>query len=66
MNGSWRKSTHSVSEQCIEVGKPERRLAVRDSKDPDGPQLAFDTSDWHCFMGRVKWGPVRVGDPDRA
>ncbi len=66
MNSSWRKSTYSTKDNCIEVGRPERRLAVRDSKDPDGPQLAFDTRGWHCFMDRVKWGRVRVGDPDRA
>ena len=54
MKSSWRKSTHSTSEQCVEVGKPERRLAVRDSKDPGGPQLALDAQAWHRFMSRVK------------
>jgi hypothetical protein len=54
MEGSWRKSTHSTSEQCVEVGEARRRLAVRDSKDPGGPQLALDAQAWHRFMSRVK------------
>jgi hypothetical protein len=54
VNACWRKSTHSTSEQCVEVGKPERRLAVRDSKDPGGPRLAIDAQTWHRFMTRVR------------
>jgi hypothetical protein len=54
MNNSWRKSTHSTSEQCVEVGRPECRLAVRDSKDPGGPLVAIDTQTWDRFMTRVK------------
>ncbi len=54
MNSAWRKSTHSVKDQCIEVGKPERQLAVRDSEDPDGPQLAFAVGNWGRFLSRVR------------
>ena len=54
MNNPWRKSTHSVTETCVEVAKPERGLAVRDSKNPDGPQLAFAPSDWDRFLNRVR------------
>ena len=54
MNSSWRKSTHSTKDQCVEVGETERCLAVRDSKDPGGPQLAIDAQTWHRFMNRVK------------
>jgi hypothetical protein len=54
VNSSWRKSTHSTKDQCVEVARPERRLAVRDSKDPGGPLVAIDTQTWHRFMTRVK------------
>lgn len=54
MNSAWRKSTHSTKDQCIEVGRPERRLAVRDSKDPSGPRLAFAASSWDRFLSRVR------------
>lgn len=54
MNNSWRKSTHSVTDTCVEVARPERRLAVRDSKNPGGPRLAIDAQTWHRFVSRVK------------
>ena len=54
MNSSWRKSTHSVKDQCVEVGRPERRLAVRDSTDPDGLWLTFTAENWDRFLARVQ------------
>lgn len=54
MNSSWRKSTHSTKDNCVEVGKPKHQLAVRDSKDPGGPQLAFAAGDWDRFLSRVR------------
>ena len=54
MNNPWRKSTHSIKDTCVEVARPEHRLAVRDSTDPDGPQLAFASSDWNRFLTRVR------------
>ncbi len=37
----WRKSTHSTSNggDCVEVAPVSGVIAVRDSKDPDGPVL---------------------------
>ncbi|MQA86473.1 MAG: DUF397 domain-containing protein [Streptosporangiales bacterium] len=29
-------------------------MAVRDSKDPDGPTVAFHPRDWSAFLGAVK------------
>ena len=29
-------------------------VAVRDSKDPDGPALAFAPSDWEAFTATLK------------
>ena len=45
MENPWRKSTHSYADTCVEVARPADRLAVRDSADPDGPQLAFAGGD---------------------
>jgi hypothetical protein len=52
----WRKSTYSFDgkENCVEVAPVQRGLAVRDSQDPEGPRLAFSSSDWDRFMSRVR------------
>ena len=43
MNLQWRKATYSSGNggNCIEVATADRTVAVRDSKNPDGPRLAF-------------------------
>jgi len=55
---TWRKSSHSGGNggNCIEVASTgELLIAVRDSKDPDGPKLSFAPSAWRAFLshGRV-------------
>ncbi|MEU4119776.1 Scr1 family TA system antitoxin-like transcriptional regulator [Kitasatospora sp. NPDC028055] len=55
---SWMKSSYSNGGgNCIEVapGLP-GVLPVRDSKDPDGPQLAFGTDAWESFITGIKSG----------
>jgi hypothetical protein len=56
----WRKSSHSGQEgtECVEVARVDRAVAVRDSKDPDGPKLAFSRSAWHAFATRVALGSI--------
>ena len=51
----WRKSSRSSSNggDCVEVA-PGRLIAVRDSKDPDGPRLLFTSTQWQEFPGRIK------------
>jgi hypothetical protein len=41
---------------CVEVGTAGRAVAVRDSKDPDGPSLAFAPDTWQAFAEQVKAG----------
>jgi hypothetical protein len=59
---TWRKASYSGTNGggCVEVasGLP-RSVAVRDSKDPDGPRLVFTTTDWQAFTDRVKAGEHR-------
>ena len=39
---------------CVEVGLSPQLVAVRDSKDPDGPRLAFSAGAWDTFIGQIK------------
>ncbi|GAA0595994.1 DUF397 domain-containing protein [Actinomadura livida] len=52
----WRKSSRSGHQggECVEVAALAPAVAVRDSKDPDGPRLAFGAAAWRVFAGRVK------------
>ncbi|GIF39036.1 DUF397 domain-containing protein [Actinoplanes xinjiangensis] len=54
----WRKSTRSGSSgNCVEVADNLPGIvAVRDSKDPNGPALTFTRSGWEAFIGRAKNG----------
>ena len=53
----WRTSSRtSQGSECVEVASAERMIAVRDSKDPDGPNLAFAARDWAKFMTATKSG----------
>ena len=53
---TWRKSSYSggASGNCVEVGSADRAVAVRDSKDPDDPVLAFVPDDWQRFADHLK------------
>jgi hypothetical protein len=56
---TWRKSSHSGSNggNCVEIAvlSGDGR-AVRDSKDPGGPVLAFPPDDWRAFTVAIKAG----------
>jgi hypothetical protein len=52
---AWRKSTHSNNGgECVETAATCRMLAVRDSKDPEGPTLIFRPAPWTAFTARMK------------
>jgi len=56
---AWRKATYSTSSggNCVEVAHAaDAVVAVRDSKDRDGPRLAFTADDWRVFVRQVKDG----------
>ncbi|GIG91703.1 DUF397 domain-containing protein [Plantactinospora endophytica] len=59
---TWRKSTRSNNGgDCVEVADNLAGLVgLRDSKDPSGPVLIFESCDWSAFVATVKRG-VRPG-----
>jgi len=52
----WRKSTRSNGQgACVEVaGNLPGIVAIRDSKDPEGPALAIAPSQWESFTAAVR------------
>jgi hypothetical protein len=55
----WHKASYSSTNggACVEVaGNLPGIVAVRDSKDPDGPVLAFSLAEWRAFAAGVKTG----------
>jgi hypothetical protein len=68
-NANWRKSSYTGSNggNCVEVAEltgvadgPTHKIdnaeliAVRDSKNPDGPKLFFVPAEWDAFLEGVK------------
>ncbi|MGA5128812.1 DUF397 domain-containing protein [Streptomyces olivoreticuli] len=52
---TWRKSTYSASNSnCVEVGTLRDTVAIRDSKDPNGPCLYPATRAWAEFISGIK------------
>jgi hypothetical protein len=58
----WRKSTRSGPncDNCVEVAFVDGAIAVRDSKDPEGPVLIFTPAEWDAFVGGVKDGEFDI------
>ncbi len=55
---AWRTSSYSsnTGSNCVEVASDACVVAVRDSKDQDGPALAFGSVAWREFTRCVKNG----------
>ncbi|GAA3632136.1 DUF397 domain-containing protein [Kineosporia mesophila] len=58
----WIKSSRSgVNGNCVEVAfLGEGRVALRDSKDPEGPVLRFTRGEWSAFVDGVSEGELRT------
>ncbi|NUT50462.1 MAG: DUF397 domain-containing protein [Saccharothrix sp.] len=58
---NWRKSSYSGPNggDCVEVAHATDAARVRDSKNPDGPVLRFDTTAWSRFLVRGASGELR-------
>jgi len=55
---NWRTSSRSGANggNCVQVADLPGTIAVRDSKDPDGPALLFTPAEWAAFTAWVKVG----------
>ena len=55
---SWRTSSYTGANggNCVEVGHAGHLIAVRDTKDRTGPELAFSTTAWQQFAAAAKSG----------
>ncbi|BCB79845.1 hypothetical protein GCM10022251_39360 [Phytohabitans flavus] len=53
---SWRTSSRSQNTNCVEVGEMETTVAMRDSKDREGPVLIFAREQWIDFVASAKAG----------
>ena len=57
----WRKASYSTGNggNCVEVARNlPGVVAVRDSKDPDGPALAFAPAPWQALLDGIKSGAL--------
>ncbi len=54
----WRKSRHSTDETgCVETAfLADGRVAVRDSKDREGPAQIYTLREWRAFINGAKDG----------
>ena len=68
---TWRKSTWSTpdGDDCVELAAVPAAatnaatVAVRDSKDPAGPNLAFSRAAWSAFARKIKAGAYECPPP---
>ncbi|MEV0351946.1 DUF397 domain-containing protein [Nonomuraea sp. NPDC050680] len=58
---AWFKATFSDNGGgCVEVALGENVVAVRDSKDPEGPVLYFSGEEWVAFLAGVHAGEFEL------
>jgi len=57
-SADWRKPSYSSNTgNCVEVARNlPGVVAVRDSKDPDGPALVFTADEWRAFVSGARAG----------
>ncbi|MFJ9853356.1 DUF397 domain-containing protein [Streptomyces sp. NPDC101150] len=55
-DATWFKSSYSGGEgnECVEVAALPDQIAIRDSKHPDGPALAFRAAAFAAFIDGVR------------
>jgi len=62
-NAIWRKSSYSGGNggNCVEVAASQPGIiAVRDSKDPEGPALSFTPQQWRSFIAEARDGEFNL------
>ncbi len=52
---TWHKSSRSgTQENCVEVAYPPRAVALRDSKNPEGPALVVSPGAFASFLRHLR------------
>jgi Domain of unknown function (DUF397) len=54
------RSNGNGGNNCVEVALLLDAVAVRDSKDPQGPALIFSPAEWTAFMAGAKAGEFDI------
>lgn len=62
---AWKKSSRCSSGGCVEVLHDEAQVLVRDSKDPQSPELSFGAAAWEKFIEGLKSGELTSGNDSR-
>jgi Domain of unknown function (DUF397) len=63
---TWRKSSLSAANGCVEVAFVDGQVAVRDSKDRGSPALVFTAHEWAAFIDRARDGEFDQSDDASA
>jgi hypothetical protein len=53
LGSCWRTSSQSGGGECVEARVVDDQVQVRDSKDPNGPSLAFDRAAWRALLAHL-------------
>ena len=62
-NLEWRKARRSANNgACVELAPAARQILIRDSKDQNGPVIAYSQYSWRLFVASAKTGHF---DPER-
>ncbi len=57
LDACWKKSRHSNAEgNCVEVALVDGGIAMRNSRDPDGPALVYTPAEVAAFLAGAKEG----------
>jgi hypothetical protein len=53
----WQKAQSSTNNgQCVEIASVVGKVAIRDSKDPEGPMLVYTPTEFNAFLEGVRNG----------
>jgi Domain of unknown function (DUF397) len=54
---AWLKAQSSgANGQCVEIASAAGKIAIRDSKDPDGPILVYTPGEFRAFLDGARNG----------
>ncbi|MGP3979688.1 DUF397 domain-containing protein [Streptomyces sp. KR80] len=63
----WRKSSYSgdTGGDCVEIAPAPHAVAIRDSKNPDGPVLTFTPAAFAAFVDAAANGGFGAAEPQK-